>query len=59
MDHHANRARDNGLSPRDVRIALELGTKVSQGAQMKTREYISGLVNAPETENATDNAGCC
>jgi AhpD family alkylhydroperoxidase len=59
MDHHEKRARENGLSSADVRIALELGTKVSEGAQKKTREYVRGLVDAPETENATDNAGCC
>jgi len=59
MDHHANRARENGLSSADVRIALELGTKVSEGAQKKTREYFRGLVDAPATEKATDNAGCC
>ena len=54
-----NRARESGLSPGDVRTALELGTKVSEGAVTKTREYIRGLVDVTGTEKASADGNCC
>ncbi len=59
MDHHLTRAREAALPESDVRVALELGMKVSQGAQAKTRDYVGGLLEGSEAGVAKESTSCC
>ncbi len=59
MDHHIARARKAALPESDVRVALEVGIKVSQGAQAKTRDYIGGLLEGSEAGGPKESTSCC
>lgn len=59
MDHHVQRAHAAGLPEGDIRIALELGAKVNQGAQAKTLEYIRESISTEAGAIESGSSSCC